>query len=332
MRLLVFAHRGEAQTFLKELEVKSHPQMNDLYIGDDLAVLLCGEGHINSLGKLSYTLGKLPECTQVINLGICGALNPEVSLHSIHEIRTIYAEDEFKSFTLDDSKIDIITSKHRALKLEQAKKLGNIADLVDREAWSLAHICKELGIEFKAIKMVSDHITDAEVCKLIKEQAEFYSDELYKYFCSLEDQKATLDNEVEIFSNPDFYFTLSQKRQYKNLLSAIMQKESISENEIDLSEFSSLDKTPKERAKLLTESLARRLYPFKTIVNDKLDALTYDLRNYGATFKFDKNLEKTSFQFQVTIDSEKSQLFMAENLKKFPWDKFEKIMKGDFDV
>lgn len=332
MKLLVFAHRGEAQTFLKELEVKSHPQMNDLYIGEEIAILLCGEGHINSLAKLSYTLGKLPECTEVINLGICGALNTDINLHSIHEVRTIYAEDEFKSYSLSDSNIDIITSKSRALKSEQAKKLGNIADLVDREAWSLAHICKELAIPFRAIKMVSDHITDAEVCKLIKDQAEFYSDQLFEYFDNLREAKTKEDIEIKVFVNENFYFTLSQKRLYRNLLKAIIQKEGISEEQIDLSSFEDLEKTPKQRAKLLIDSLGKRLYPFKSIVKERLDELTHGLRHYGADFKFDKNYEKVSFQFQVTIDSEKSQFFMAENLKKFPWAEFEKIMKGDFDV
>jgi purine-nucleoside phosphorylase len=334
MRLLVFAHRGEAQTFLKELEVKSHPQMNELYIGDNLAILLCGEGHIQSLSKLSYTLGKLPDCNEVINLGICGALNPDIPLNSIHEIRTIYAQGEFKSFSNESNKadIDIITSKDRALKPDQAKELAVFADLVDREAWSLAHISKDLGIDFRAIKMVSDHITDAEVCQLIKEKAEVYSDILFDHYKSLESSTMSEEEQCLVFSNPNFYFTVSQKRQYANLLRAIIQKEDISESEIDLSNIESLDKTPKQRAKLLCDHLNKRLYPFKTKVQEHLDEITNDLRKFGAEFKFDKSLEKTSFQFLVRIDSEKSQIHMSETLKKFPWQRFEKIMKGEFDV
>ena len=339
MKLLVFAHRGEAQTFLKYLDVKSVKDMNDLYIGDEVSVLLCGEGILQASCKLSFALGKLTNRPEVINMGICGALDQDVPLNSIHHIRTIYAEDEFKSFSSEEhTKIDLITAKKRALNLDDSNKLSIISQLVDREAWGLAHTCKELGASFKAIKLVSDHITDAEVCKMIKDQSDVFSDMLFEHYQELvtkseEEGEGAEDIEyMEIFSNKDFYLTVSQKRQYKNLIKAIITKEGITEKQIELSEFTSLDKTPKERTKLLLSSLNRRLFPFKTKIQDRLESLTNEMKFNGADFKFDKNFEKVSFNFSAHIDSEKAKDHMSELLKKFSWSDFEKVMKGELDV
>ncbi|EQC51742.1 PF11140 domain protein [Bacteriovorax sp. DB6_IX] len=335
MRLLVFAHRGEAQTFLKELSLKSHPKMNDLYISEEIAILLCSEGLLSSVSKLSFALGKLENCHDVINFGICGALESSIELGSIHRARTIYAENEFKSYSQNEhDSIDLITAKSRALTSAQAEKLNVVAQLVDREAWGLAHVCKEYGVDFQAIKLVSDHITDAEICQLIKDQAEVYSDKLYDYYQRELNQNKEAQSEVaaKIFSHPEFYFTVSQKRQFNNLLSALSQKEGLNEEDLELDQFIQLDLLPKQRAKLLCDWMTKRLYPFKSMVQEKLEELTSEMKTYGAEFKFDKNLEKSSYQFQVLIESEQAQNHMGDLLKKFPWDKFEKIMKGDFNV
>lgn len=337
MKLLVFAHRGEAQIFLKSYDCKAHKRLKELYIGDDLAILITGEGIYSSINKLSFAIALIDNCSQVINLGICGALNKEVPLSSNHIIRTIYAEDEFKSYTFNqEASIDLITSKTRVLNESKALELSHFADLVDREAWAYAYVAKEYNLPFVALKHVSDHITDAEVCKIIREKSEFYSNSLYEFFLETitdENQEMAMH---KIFSHPELHLTLSQKREYINYIQALSGKLGLSEDDIlERCHFENIIKqelTGKNKTRLILSALHDLLYPFKTKVQTQLDDLTRDLKKFGADFKFDRNLEKVSFNFNAFIDSEAAKDQMAENLKRFPWQDFEKIMQGDIDV
>ena len=66
--LLVFAHFGEAQCFLKDLK-KASP----LFCGKDFDVLITGEGRQNVSELLSIILSK-QKYEALINYGVCGGL------------------------------------------------------------------------------------------------------------------------------------------------------------------------------------------------------------------------------------------------------------------
>ena len=338
MELLVFAHRGEAQTFLKEMDFKSDSDFNDLYTSDKKLLLITKEGPTNVLTRLGFTLGKYPQIENIINYGICGSLEKELPIGSIHSPRTIYMEDEFKSFPSDkDSKIDLITTKKRILNEEDGQTLSNFATLVDREAYAIASVAKEFHRNLKVYKMISDHIEEAEFCERIKENSLYYSEELFKHYETLSNTKNHNKNEVLLLDDDDFYFSLSQKRIFKSLIKANTEKhratiETILKS-VNISELKNdTKKLPKQRTSLLIERLNKHLYPFRTKVIDSLDDLTKDLRKYDCRFKYDKDLERKSFKFEATIDSKEKLELVARTLKSFSWNQFSKIMDGDFDV
>ncbi len=345
MDLLVFAHRGEAMTFLKELELKSNSQYNDLYQNGDTLLLITKEGPHEVLVKLSYALGLFPNIKRIINLGICGSLNKEIELESIHKPRTIYKENEFKSFQCNSNEnkdsVDLITTEKRILTEDDASALKNFATLVDREAHAVAQVAKTFNKTFEVYKLVSDHITDAKFCERIKENAQLYSDKLYDFYdknIQSSSSKAEQNSELEILRDSDFYFSVSQRRIFNNLYKSLLKKSTIN-NEQDFTRVLSIEdiksreeKTPKERTSLLINNMSHALYPFRTKVQDSLNELTSELRTYDCKFKYDKDLDKKSFKFEAYIDSEEKRDLVVRTLKNFSWQRFSQIMDGQIDV
>ena len=58
MLLFVFAHRGEAQTFISKLKLKSIDDRGNLYGNSEILLLLAGEGIYSVMVRLPYVLGK----------------------------------------------------------------------------------------------------------------------------------------------------------------------------------------------------------------------------------------------------------------------------------
>ncbi|MEE3078748.1 MAG: hypothetical protein VX341_05375 [Bdellovibrionota bacterium] len=338
MELLVFAHRGEAQTFLKEMPFKSHETFKDLYHHEDLLLLITKEGHQEVLTKLSYTLGLFPKVKLITNMGICGSFSTDLKISEIITPRTIYMEDEFKSYPCSsDSKVDLITTKKRVLSKENSKVLSSIATLVDREAYAVSMCAKTFQKDLKVFKMISDHIDEAEFCERIKENAEFYSDKLFSFYIDKRSKEQISTQELKIFSDQRFYFSVSQKRIYQGLMKALLEKYEKSEaqllEELETEKLAlSENKTPKEKSSKLIKRLQIKLYPFRTQVETALENLTGELRKYDSKFKFDKDLDKKSFKFEAFIDSEEKKKLVTRTLEKFDFKKFSDIMDGKLDV
>lgn len=338
MDLLVFAHRGEAQCFLKEMAFKSHPRNNSLYLLEDksLALLITGEGHNNVLTGLSLALGQLSEIQieRIINFGICASLNADLKKNEVFSIRTIYGQDEFKSFqTVDpEARLDLITAKERLLDTKTAKKLEHIAPLADREAWAISFVAKQENIDLLSYKLISDHVTDAPICEYIKELAQDYSQELYQFFQSLE---AKQDNELveNPFQEDDhFYFTLSLNREVSNLCKQLCVKyEKADINDIlDISAILELDQTPKKKALKLRDLLKEKLYPTRTRIIQELDQFIKKTGLEKKELSYDPAIEKVFLNLRVSINSEKDLIELSNKLKKIDWQEYESIMNGEY--
>ena len=165
MRLLVFAHRGEAQTFLKAGKWDSiQAPYQGLYKSEHEYLLITGEGPQNATEKTAYALGSNQEIKEVINLGIAGALDKSLELDRIYQIRTCYAQQAdsplFKSYTTDEYKeyIDCITTHERIISETSADKLRPFAQVVDREAWAIASVASLLNkkLRYSIIYLISD--------------------------------------------------------------------------------------------------------------------------------------------------------------------------------
>lgn|GEM_PF-6551636 len=197
-RLFIFAHRGEAQSFIKKghftlLHTPSgtasgtHPSSapffeERLYTNQQDLLFLCGEGPRSALMLTAQLLGHLeallllPE--QIINAGTAGYLSPEKPhwrYGDVVLIRTVFGHDGryplFHTYTTKTGTekmagqfSDCVTSESRVragiLEEEKlARKLASLALVVDREAHALATVAKQFKIPFNSFKVISDSMS-----------------------------------------------------------------------------------------------------------------------------------------------------------------------------
>ncbi len=185
MRLLCMAHRGEAQQFISSLQLKAID--NRFYMSEELALLITGEGPFEVLTHLSYYFAKFG-ISEVINLGIAGALDDKLSLNQVYSVRTLYAygnnEPRFHSYTSHDQHavLDAITSENRVLSDEFALELSHYAHIVDREAWAMGKVCNEFKIPFYCYKLISDFAGAKTHCFDLKNQAKIFSQTMLDFY------------------------------------------------------------------------------------------------------------------------------------------------------
>ena len=74
MKLIHIAHRGEAQEFLKVLDLKADTKISGIYSNSEFALVISGEGIPETISKLSYTISKF-NIDEILNFGIAGTLN-----------------------------------------------------------------------------------------------------------------------------------------------------------------------------------------------------------------------------------------------------------------
>ena len=163
--LIVAAHRGEIQYFFtKHAYTKIRDMLYPLYENDLHFIFITGEGENNVRIKFKKILSiYYDRISSIINLGIAGTLKPDLArLEEIYSISQIFKQDP--SGGIDpivietDSKpgLRCISSMERILQSGKANALSQYADIVDREAWSLAIIAGEFNTPIKVYKYISD--------------------------------------------------------------------------------------------------------------------------------------------------------------------------------
>lgn len=186
MKLLTFAHLGEAQSFIKnEMFQKTNDPVNNFYKNKDSLLLITGEGIDSTEMKLSKLLSEYKNSISLVfNIGIAGVLDHSLKLESIHVIRKTYMEDEKNFFISTDTSatIDCITAKNRVMEKKYANQLSPIAPVVDRELWACAKTCYDFKIPFLSIKLISDYAGIATNSIQVIKRAKAYSEKLYKYY------------------------------------------------------------------------------------------------------------------------------------------------------
>ena len=187
--LLVFAHRGEAGHFFKVYPYrKPVKDIPGLYESDNHLILITGEGGGNVKISLQTVLDLLNlDIAEIINLGIAGALNPGLNLNEICEIRYVLIikdEQELESESFDiesESELKCITTDKAISTRTEAKRLSEIGDIVDMEAWYIAKIAAFHDKQIRVIKLISDYPGVPNPGNLV-ERAPRYSHMLYKYY------------------------------------------------------------------------------------------------------------------------------------------------------
>ncbi len=186
MKLLTFAHRGEAQHFLKYDNYKSFDfEFNGLYRNKENYVLITGEGLESTNKKMGEVLRQSNySISKVINLGIAGALDSNLDLESIHSVKLIKKENENETFQSSDvyANIDCISALNRVLDETYKKTLSKRAQIVDRELWACAKVCNKYQVPIYSFKLISDYAGSTTGLNKIIQKSKGYSKKLFDFY------------------------------------------------------------------------------------------------------------------------------------------------------
>ena len=189
MKLLTFAHRGEAQYFLeKDNYVVVEFQFARLFRNDKNFLLVTGEGLDTAEKVLSVFFPVYRSAIEnVVNMGIGGALNNTLELEKIHSIKKINRENGNETFQSADvyAKIDCISAENRVNNKTYRKQLGKYAQIVDRELWACAKLANEFKKNIYSYKLISDFADEKTDQKKIKLKAKELSKKLYHFYQTL---------------------------------------------------------------------------------------------------------------------------------------------------
>lgn len=188
--LLVFAHRGEAQAFLKGRNFREVDfAFNGVFQSEKELLLLCGEGLDAAEERLSTLLGAFgKDISLVLNLGIAGSLSDSLTPGEIYPIRAAYREPEavqaLPAFRSADpnARIDCISARRRVLTPAYAQRLAPFAPIVDRELWAIASLCAQQGIPFRSCKLISDRAGVDTSALDFKRCARPFSEQLFDFY------------------------------------------------------------------------------------------------------------------------------------------------------
>ncbi len=338
MKLLHFAYAQEASEFIKEFKLSSFTELQGLYTNENLALLISGEGLYDSMYKLGFIFAKF-DIEEVINLGISGSLNSKIKKDEILKVRTVYSFNEvsakFQSFTCSDenASIDCVSTEKRALKKDYVDKITPLADIVDRELWSVAKACKFFKIPYNSYKYISDIAGVDSNCLDIKDKADFYSLKLLNFFKAQSTKNHNIENSK---LSPPFKMGHYLYKKYEKVIEKLLKKKFTSETEIlesiNLDEISKLKKKEKEKSIILITELESLLNPIDKIITNKMNKLFSSFIENGISIETDPNLEKRYFKISKQINSKKNLKDLVSSIEKFDYKELELFWEGKLDV
>ncbi len=138
---IVFATKMEAQPFLGR------------GVPPGVAVAVCGMGMESARIATEELIGK--GATQIINAGVCGALNDSLKRGSVHRISQV-SVDEASCLVVENSGLRLVTVDKPVFQPDRKKALAKQADLVDMEGFSVARVCKAHDIPCILVKGITD--------------------------------------------------------------------------------------------------------------------------------------------------------------------------------
>jgi nucleoside phosphorylase len=333
--LLCFAHKGEAQSFFQYYSFQPHQRFHDVWVAPELTLCLTGEGIDQAMTKTALLLGAHPEINQIFNLGVAGAIRPEVELHQIIHVRSVYGEDRFHSYELDGD-VDLLTTHDRLLDDKKAQKLRALAPVVDRELWAIARVSKEAKVSLQALKIISDIVGEdqKEICAVVKEQAAFYSEQLLEaYLQKVSHNSPTIINTDELpslFQNELFHFSKVQQRQVLRLLDQLKNQHPLLE-ELTFN-LGQIKRRPKDRARLLIEELNKILFPLEFHIKEALRSCAKDDLKLGIEVQYDSQLEDLALQIKLKAENKHQWQQSMRALETLDLERYWQILRGELDV
>ena len=239
---------------------------------------------------------------------------------------------------------DVLTSSKRIINVEERVKLSPLADLVDRELWSIGFACHRANVPLSSFKVISDTTSSEEnnLCEVIKERASHYSELLLNAFIEnvdCEDQNSQFvrrrDHELyKLLNHTELYFTLAMKRKFYQLMNKLtLQKENpelLKENLF--SDILESDLSRKEKSLKVLESLTKILNPLRSDIENQLTHLTAPLLKSGWNIKYDANLEEKWISISSKVNGQADLEKLIQALEIFPLSHWENTFDGDHHV
>lgn len=359
MKLLHFAHRPEAKAFLENSDFALIKEAKiDLYYSNhlDLALVISGEGHLKALEACLQSIlflefnWKKP-VQEIINLGICGALNQQIQKNEIVQPRyslLINANQTpiFQSYESHNelNAITCLTTEERIQSTEAAEKLHQFGDIVDRELWGVLRAAALSHIPVYSTKVVSDNARTVQ-CDLIREEAYHYSMLLKSWFeknqLMIQPQNLILNVEIflqkaKIYQHPDLHFTQTQKHQIKKLYHGLKIQNEDEENLFlatnEITDILTKDWTPKKKATEIIVLLQSRLNPYMANWQKDFQTISKPLRQENIQFHIDPKLESTHTTFNFECKDEQDFKNKINALTHFSYHEFGKLMLGQYQT
>jgi hypothetical protein len=347
MRLFTFAHFKEAEAFVNHFQFKSIPFIFDHVFqnSDGDYLLITGEGLQSTTEKLSAFLGSMNQSVkQIINLGISGSLSADITTGEIYLIRTCYSKPtqesiEFKSFTTNHyiTPIDCISVNQRIFDKKQRTELSAFAKIVDRELFAIGSVSHLFKIPFYSIKYISDDLESSDFCKTVTEEAPLFSNALLSFYLKLELEKLNHTHIQKsagtptLFSNSLYYFTVTQKRQFQNLLEKMLALqidfESFHQSK-EIKELESLEISSKERTKKFIEQMSYKINPLQKQIDQEIQKALSTIKIRNIEIGYDKNLEDNFLNIHFQIRSQKELEEKISILRNFTFEKYNRIFQG----
>jgi nucleoside phosphorylase len=166
MILIVAALKEEIRYFLNTNRFKKDDSQpfGKLYRASAIHILVTGVGMEKANKALSKYLIK-HQPLKIINLGVCGSLNPAFQIGEIFQISKVYSEGRHKSYHLKTTpnnpfkKTALISVKEAVLNQKRRELVQNRykANLVDMELFALVKACEKYELPISAYKIVSDN-------------------------------------------------------------------------------------------------------------------------------------------------------------------------------
>ena len=189
MFLITFAHKAEAQEFIKRKHnIPVEFYFSGIYRHEDELLLLTGTGVQSAIDKIRRVIdyyGK--KVTGLLNLGIAGALDNKLQINQIYGIRNVYFEGTTDYFTTANlrGQIDCISANKAVTNNDYARTLAKKAQSVDMELWGCAKISLEYNLPLKSYKLISDYAGSDTNKSDIRRNVQQYSRHLFDFYKKL---------------------------------------------------------------------------------------------------------------------------------------------------
>jgi len=182
MKLIIVAHKLEAYHFFLNYSFKKSSQVNSLYENENFFLFICQMGSNLAYQNLKNLLSHYNPFELIINLGIAGAINDSLKLHSICPIKSLTdASNIPHNIDTPDGSFSCFTSEKKILTSVDAYALKTI-DLVDMESYGLYQASREHNTPFYSYKIISDFPNQSTNETIIKNNFDTYSKLLFDYF------------------------------------------------------------------------------------------------------------------------------------------------------